>query len=77
MNNKIYRFLKIFRIVESCPNCDSAWTHPDPGSITFCIVCGDGPKGWVWRILPRFVRDRQIQKRLDILISENSAEKNR
>lgn len=46
-------FKKIFTI--PCPNCESAWTggHPDPDSITWCMVCSN-PKtgemrGWSWR----------------------------
>jgi len=39
--------------IESCPNCDSAWTggHPNPKDITSCIVCNDKHgkmTGWVW-----------------------------
>lgn len=38
-----WKFLKKLRIVNSCFNCDSAWTggHPDPENLTHCIVCGD------------------------------------
>ena len=50
----MFRFLK-WIFIDSCPNCESAWTggHPNPYSITKCIVC-DNPRtgemrGWCWR----------------------------
>ncbi|MCK9463027.1 MAG: hypothetical protein M0R80_25675 [Proteobacteria bacterium] len=53
MNQKLYKFLKFLHIVDSCPNCDSAWTGgcPNPEDRTTCIVCGDKESkitGWVW-----------------------------
>jgi hypothetical protein len=39
----------------TCPNCESAYTggHPDPDSITFCVICSDPKTGelrdWIWR----------------------------
>ena len=51
MIRKILRYNGL--IVDSCPNCDSAWTggHPNPQEITYCIICGNRKgevTGWVW-----------------------------
>ena len=42
--------LRLVRIIYSCPNCGSAWTGgcPNPEEKTWCIICGEGPRGWVW-----------------------------
>jgi hypothetical protein len=47
---KILRFLKI---IDTCPNCESAWTggNSSPENLTDCVVCGDKNgkiTGWVW-----------------------------
>lgn len=53
MFHKFWKILKLFKIVDSCPNCDSAWTggNPNPEDRIDCIVCGDKNgkiTGWVW-----------------------------
>ena len=56
-----FRILRFFRIVDSCPNCDSAWSggHPDPEVLMNCIICGDRYgriTGWVWgRVVDPFL----------------------
>ena len=50
----IQKILLKLHIIESCPNCDSAWTggHPNPQDLTTCIVCGRRKDqkitGWVY-----------------------------
>lgn len=55
-----------------CPNCISAYTggHPDPYSLTRCMVCGDPKNGaritgrtWRWSFLAR----RRTGKNLMVL----------
>jgi len=53
MRLRLWRLLRWLRIVERCPNCESAWTGgcSDPASLTHCIVCGDKDgriTGWCW-----------------------------
>lgn len=48
-----WKLLKFLRIVDSCPNCESAWTggNPNPENRTHCLVCGDKNgkiTWWVW-----------------------------
>ena len=53
MSKLFWRFLLLCRIVESCPNCESAHTGGclSPESLEYCIVCGDKDghiTGWCW-----------------------------
>jgi hypothetical protein len=51
-----WKVLKFCKIVDSCWNCDSAWSggNPNPENRTHCIFCGDKEgkiTGWVWGYL--------------------------
>lgn len=53
MKISFWKILRLLHIIESCPNCDSAWTggHPNPEDLTHCVVCGNKKgeiTGWVW-----------------------------
>jgi hypothetical protein len=68
----IWKLLKRLRIVERCPNCASAYTggHPEPWTLTHCVVCGDGEgkiTGWVWgRLIDPFcwLGQRNVKRNL-------------
>ncbi len=52
----MFKLLKKLRIIDTCPNCKSAWTggHPNPETLTHCIVCGNKESkitGWVFGTL--------------------------
>ena len=59
MIRKILRYKGL--VIDSCPNCDSAWTggHPNPQDLTHCIICGNRRgeiTGWVWgRLIDPFL----------------------
>lgn len=47
------RLLKFLHIIDSCPNCEGAWTggSPSPETLTHCVTCGNKRSeitGWVW-----------------------------
>lgn len=58
-----------------CPNCESAMTggHPDPESLTFCIVCSDLKTGqitgkvWRWAWLQRVLVVNRNAKKLGLM----------
>ena len=68
----MFKILRFLRIVDTCPNCDSAWTGgcPDPEKQTHCIVCGDANgliTGWVWgRLVDPFcwLGERNVDRNL-------------
>lgn len=56
------------KIIESCPNCESAWTGgcANPEYRRWCLVCGPGPSGWVWGwVVPMFIQRRAVSRRLE------------
>lgn len=53
MNKFWIDILYTLHIIETCPNCMSAWSggSPNPEELTHCIVCGDKQgriTGLVW-----------------------------
>ncbi len=50
VKNASYRTAMFVRLIETCPNCESAWTggHPDPEERGWCLLCGPGPRFWIW-----------------------------
>lgn len=68
MKSVLIKVAMKFRIIESCPNCDSAWTGgcPNPEYRRWCLICGPGPMGWVWGwIVPMFIQHRWASRRLE------------
>lgn len=48
-----------------CPMCEAAWTggHPNPHLLTYCIICGEGPPMWIWRV-PKVIRNMITKRRI-------------
>jgi len=71
-----YKILKKLKVVDSCPNCDSAWTGGcrNPQDRTHCIVCGDKDgkiTGWVWgKLIDPFhwMGRRNVSRNLDKIL---------
>lgn len=71
-----WKLLKKLCIVNSCPNCDSAWTggNPNPENLTHCIVCGNKEgkiTGWVWgRLIDPFywLGQRNVKRNLQLKV---------
>jgi hypothetical protein len=74
----MWKLLKFLRIVERCPNCESAWTggHPNPEDLTHCIVCGDKEgkiTGWCWgKLVDPFcwIGQRNVKRNLSLKYPE-------
>ena len=79
----IFRILKFLKIIDTCPNCDSAWTggHPNPWERETCIVCGNKQAkitGWVWgKLVDPFcwLGQRTVARNL-VFLHGNSYERN-
>lgn len=75
----MYKLLFKLHIIETCPNCDSAWTggDPNPENLTSCVVCGNKEgkiTGWVWgRLIDPFcwMGNRTVRKNLYKEYGEN------
>ena len=68
------KILLALGIIQRCPNCESAWTggHPNPEEIHWCMLCGSGPKGWIWGwIIPQFAKDWIVKQRLEAFQNAN------
>lgn len=74
----MWKLLKFLKIIEHCPNCESAWTggDPNPENLTHCIVCGDKEgkiTGWCWgRLVDPFywIGQRNVSRNLKRLLNQ-------